>query len=66
MKKVLITKEMTLAEVLNYKKNAAQILLGFGMHCFSCPISQMETVEEASQVHDCDLELLLKKLNEVD
>ena len=59
-----ITKDMTIAEVLNYKKQAPEILLGFGMHCFSCPISQMETLEEASQVHDCDLELLIKKLNE--
>ena len=66
MKKVEITKDMTLAEVLNYRKNAPEILLGFGMHCFSCPISQMETVEEACQVHDCDLDLLLKKINEVD
>lgn len=64
MKKVEITKEMTIAEVLNYKKQAPEILLGFGMHCFSCPVSQMETLEEASEVHDCDLELLLKKLNE--
>lgn len=66
MKKILITKDMTLAEVLNYKQNASEVFMGFGMSCFSCPLSQMETVEEASQVHDCDLELLLKKLNEVD
>lgn len=66
MKKVEITKDMTLAEVINYRKDAEKIFAGFGMHCFSCPISQMETVEEASQVHDCDLELLLKKLNEID
>ena len=66
MKKVVITKDMTLAEALNYRKNATEILLGFGMHCFSCPVSQMETLEEAAQVHDCDLNLLLKKLNEVD
>lgn len=65
MKKVEITKDMTLAEVLNYRQQAPEVLLGFGMHCFSCPVSQMETVEEASMVHDVDLELLLKKLNEV-
>ena len=64
MKKMEITKDMTIAEVLNYRKEAPEILLGFGMHCFSCPVSQMETLEEASEVHDCDLELLLKKLNE--
>ena len=65
MKKVQITKDMTLAEVLNYRTQAPEDLLGFGMHCFSCPVSQMETLEEASMVHDVDLELLLKKLNEV-
>ena len=64
--KVEITKDMTLQEVLNYRKQAPQILLGFGMHCFSCYISQMETVEEAAQVHDVDLNLLLEKLNEID
>jgi len=63
MKKIEITKDMTIAEVLNYKKEAPEILLGFGMHCFSCPVSQMETLEEASEVHDCDLELLLETLN---
>lgn len=66
MKKVKITKDMTLAEVLNYRNHAPEVLMGFGMHCFSCPVSQMETVEEAAMVHDCDLELLLNKLNEVD
>lgn len=66
MKKVKITKDMTLAEVLNYRNHAPEVLMGFGMHCFSCQVSQMETVEEAAMVHDCDLELLLNKLNEVD
>ena len=63
MKKVQITKDMTLAEVLNYREHAPEVLMGFGMHCFSCPVSQMETLEEAAEVHECDLELLLDKLN---
>lgn len=66
MNKIKITKDMTLNEVLTYRKQAPQILLGFGMHCFSCPISQMETIEEAAEVHDCDLNLLLEKLNEIE
>lgn len=59
-----ITKDMTIAEVLNYKKDADAILVGFGMYCFACPAAQMETVEQASVAHDIDLDLLLKKLNE--
>ena len=55
---------MTLAEVLNYREQAPEILMGFGMHCFACGVAQMETLEEAAMVHDVDLDLLLKKLNE--
>jgi len=39
-------------------------LSGFGMHCFSCPMSQMETIEEAAMVHGVDADLMLAKLNE--
>ncbi len=59
-----ITKDMTIGEVLNINKNAKVILTGFGMHCFSCPMSQMETLEEAGQVHGIDVDLMLQKLNE--
>ena len=62
----IITKDWTLGDVIEENDDLADVLMGFGMHCFSCPLSQMETLEEAAQVHDCDLELLLKKLNEVD
>ena len=64
-KKTVFTKDSTIGEVVSYNEDLAEILMGFGMHCFGCPMSQMETLEEASQVHDVDLELLLKKLNEV-
>ena len=64
-KKIEITKDMTLAEVLNYKKDAPAVLMGFGMYCFSCPMAQMETLEEASLVHGLDLDLVVKKLNEL-
>ncbi len=63
-KKVEITKDMTIGEVLKQNEKLADVFLGFGMFCVSCPVSQMETIEEASAVHDVDLEFLLKKLNE--
>jgi len=59
-----ITKNMTIGEVLEINKEAKTILSGFGMHCFSCPMSQMETIEEAAMVHGIDMELMLEKLNE--
>ena len=59
-----ITKDWTLSQVIEENDDLADILLGFGMHCFSCPVSQMETLEEAAEVHDVDLDFLLEKLNE--
>lgn len=59
-----ITKDFTIGEVLSINENAPAILMGFGMHCFSCPMSQMETLEEAAEAHEIDVELLLEKLNE--
>lgn len=62
--KTQFTKDSTLGEVLENKKDAQKILMGFGMHCFGCPMTQMETLEEAAMVHGIDLEVLLKKVNE--
>lgn len=58
------TKDSMLVDIVNEDKKYAQILMGFGLHCFGCPLSQMETLEEASEVHGIDLEFMLKKLNE--
>lgn len=55
---------MTLAEILAMDQDLVEVLMGFGLHCFSCPLSQMETLEEAALVHDVDLKYMLKKLNE--
>lgn len=59
-----ITKDATLGDILDNYSNAKDILIGFGMHCFSCPMSRMETLEEAAFVHGVDVEFMLKKLNE--
>ncbi len=59
-----ITKEMTIGEVLKLNPNLEEVFMGFGMHCVSCPVSQMETIEEASVVHGIDVEFLIKKLKE--
>lgn len=63
-KKKTITKTMTIGQVLEINPDLTEIFMGFGMHCISCPISQMETVEEAGMVHGVDVDFLLKKLNE--
>ena len=59
-----LSKDMTIGEVLKLNPNLEEVFMGFGMHCVSCPVSQMETVEEAAAVHGVDVEFLLKKLKE--
>lgn len=63
-KKVVIKKTMTIGEVLRLDENLAEVLLGFGMHCFGCPVSQMESLEDAAAVHGVDIDLMIEKLNE--
>lgn len=55
---------MTIAQVLDINDNFKDILMGFGMHCFSCPCALAETLEEAAEVHEIDIDLLISKLNE--
>ena len=63
-KKVEIVKTMTIGEVMNMDPNVAPVLMGFGLHCFGCPMSQMETLEEAAQVHGLEADLLVEKIQE--
>lgn len=59
-----ITKDWTIGELLQENDDLADVLMGFGMHCFSCPMSQMETLEEAAAVHGIDVDFLVEKLNQ--
>lgn len=60
----MITKDMTIGEVLSKKVGAADILISFGMGCVGCPSAQAETLEEAAKVHGINLDELIKKLND--
>ena len=59
-----VNKDMTIAEVLSLNEELKDVLMGFGMHCFSCPCALGETLEEAAEVHGIDVNLLLEKLSE--
>ena len=63
-KKVKINKRTLIAELLMINPNVREVLTGFGLHCLGCPMSQMESLEDASAVHGIDVDLLLEKINE--
>lgn len=57
-------KDTRIGEILEKAPEKAEILLNVGMHCIGCPASQMETLEEACDVHGIDVEEVVEKLNE--
>jgi len=63
-KKITYTKDMTLGQIISADPENSIILMGFGMHCCGCPMSQMETLEQACEVHELDLDFVLARLNE--
>ncbi len=60
----MITKEMTIRQVLEKDINSAEIFLESGMHCVGCPSASGETIEQACMVHGLDADILVAKLNE--
>lgn len=58
----MITKDMVIGDILKINPENVRVLMEAGMHCLGCPSSQMETLEEACQVHGLDVEALIEKL----
>ncbi|HOZ55285.1 MAG TPA: DUF1858 domain-containing protein [Clostridia bacterium] len=59
----MINKETKIGDLIREYPEKADILLQSGMHCLGCPASQIETLEEACEVHGIDVNELLEKLN---
>ncbi|MBQ7246907.1 MAG: DUF1858 domain-containing protein [Lachnospiraceae bacterium] len=60
---MVVTKDMTIGEILAADISIAPILMNAGMHCVGCPSSQGETLEEACMVHGMDEDLLIEDIN---
>ena len=58
-----IERNTKIGEIVEKYPEKAEILLEVGMHCLGCPASQMETLEEACDVHGIDVEEVIAKLN---
>lgn len=56
-------KDTKIGEIMEVAPEKAEILLSIGMHCLGCPASQVETIEEACDVHGVNVDELLEKLN---
>ena len=57
------TKKNTIGEILAMNNEVADLFLGHGMFCVSCPSAQNETLEEACMVHNINADELLDLIN---
>ena len=66
--KQLITKDMTLGDILNKYPATAEVMLAYGLHCIGCHLSPFESLEAGSMGHGMsqkDFNALLKDINAV-
>jgi hybrid cluster-associated redox disulfide protein len=60
---LMITKEMTVGQVLRSYPQTVQTFLQLGMHCLGCPSSTMESIEGAALTHGKKPDELVEQLN---
>ncbi len=61
----MITREMTISEIIASYPKAIEVFRSFGLDCMECQIADYEEVEHGASVHNVDIDQLLKALNEV-
>lgn len=61
----MITREMTIAEIITRHPKTMPVFRSFGLDCMDCQIADYEAVEHGAGVHNVDIEELLKALNAV-
>jgi hybrid cluster-associated redox disulfide protein len=65
-KKLVVTKNMTFAELLEKKPESMNDLFEAGLHCIGCHMSAYETIEQGCLAHGMskkEIDDLIKKLN---
>lgn len=66
--KVLVTGDMTIAEMIELYPSTAEILGSYGLGCAMCVIGQIETLMDGAMAHGMPLDevmTLVTELNEV-
>lgn len=60
----MVTKQMSIGEILKMDRNTAPIFMEFGMHCLGCPHATAESLEDACAAHGANVDELVHQLNE--
>ena len=64
----IITKDMTMGEIIEKYPFAAEVMLSYGLHCVGCHVNPYETLEKGALGHgmsDEEITSLLQELNDI-
>lgn len=59
----MITKEMTIEEIIRRHPQTIAVFKRFGLDCSGCQIAAVEALEHGAGVHRVDVDQLLAELN---
>ncbi len=59
----MITKEMTIGEIVRLYPQTLEVFDRFGLDCFECQMAELEKLEHGAGVHKVDVDLLIEELN---
>jgi hybrid cluster-associated redox disulfide protein len=59
----MITRDMTIADILVRYPQTVSVFREFGLSCQECQIADFEEVEHGAGVHNVNIDLLLRELN---
>ncbi len=66
--KQLVTKEMTIGDVVSKYPEAAFVMMKYGMHCIGCHVAAEESIENGCKAHgleDKEIDELIYKINKL-
>lgn len=60
----MITKDMSITDVVNTYPDTVEVFLRYGMHCFGCMAARFENIEQGALAHGIDVDMLINDLNQ--
>jgi hybrid cluster-associated redox disulfide protein len=59
----VITKEMTITQILRRYPETFPVFQRYGLDCYDCQIAEFEQLEHGATVHKVDIDTLIVELN---
>lgn len=60
---MMITREMSITEIVKKFPKTIEVFFRYGMHCFGCMTAHFENLEQGAVAHGIDVDKLLIDLN---